>query len=177
MWLTSRVSRCPGCDIELPTESWTGGDPRFNASAECWRLYGEVTGYAASHPAQLGRWHQTCVDAYGAQHSGDTTRAITTAFALNGLYLVFERGFTGFQVRQAHTHLASTVKAWPQFVRPVSTGDVNIFDVALASSPEEHIEFVRRWGASVWSAWSHVHDEVAEMTDRQLHGWHPRTSS
>jgi hypothetical protein len=96
---------------------------------------------------------------------------------LNGLYLVFERGFTGFQVRQAHTHLASTVKAWPQFVRPGSTGDVNVFDVALASSPEEHIELVQRWGTSVWSAWSDVHDEVADMTDRQLHGWQPRTSS
>ena len=66
-------------------------------------------------------------------------------------------------------------EAWPRFVRPGSTGDVNAFDVALASSPEEYIELVQRWGASVWSAWSHVREEVADMTDRQLHGWHPRS--
>jgi hypothetical protein len=161
--------------VELPDGGWSHVRPGRNASPECDRLYGEVAGYTHQHAALLGRWHQTCVDAYGAQHIGEQTPPIATAFTLNGLYLVLERGFSGFQAREAHGHLANTVDSWPRFTPPPEVGEVTVFDVALASSPEEHIELVRRWGRSVWAAWHHVHDQVAEMTDRQLHGWRPRS--
>jgi hypothetical protein len=54
-----------------------------------------------------------------------------------------------------------------------TVGDVTVFDVAMAGTPEEHGNLVRRWGHSVWAAWSHVHAEITEMTDRQFRGWHP----
>lgn len=171
------MSRCPGCGLELPDApappARTDG---YRATPECRALYGEVAAYTAAHPVRLARWHQVCVDAYNAQHTGPDTAAITVAFALNGLYLVFERGFTGIQAREAHGYLANTVSSWPRFELPASAGDVTVFDAAMAGSVDEHIAQVQRWGRSVWAAWRHVHAEVAEMTDRQLHGWQPRAS-
>jgi hypothetical protein len=170
-------SVCPGCGLDLPDlePPRVGGDPEpaFDASPECLDLYGEVIAYGMSHPAQLARWHQTCTDAYRLQHLVPSTKPITTAFALNSLYLVLERGFTGVQSREAHGYLANTVTTWPRFTVAPTVGDVTVFDVAMAGTPEEHGSLVRRWGRSVWAGWSHVHAEIAEMTDRQLHGWHP----
>jgi hypothetical protein len=45
---------------------------------------------------------QYCVDAYGTQHTGGRAKAITTVFALVGLYLAIEHNFTGKQVQYAH---------------------------------------------------------------------------
>jgi hypothetical protein len=40
------------------------------------------------------------VDAYAAQHATPASKPITTAFALIGLFLFAERGFTGKQVQR-----------------------------------------------------------------------------
>jgi hypothetical protein len=166
---------CPGCGVELPRDSAAPPASQYNASAECWQVYGEIVSYGALHAASLGRWYQVCVDSFGAQHVGENTAAITVAFALNGLYLVFERGFSGLQVREAHGYLANTVDSWDRLPRPGSVGAMTAFDVALAADPEEHAALVERWGRSVWESWTHVHDVVADLTDRQLAGWTPRT--
>lgn len=169
------MSRCPGCGLDLPDApappARTGG---YRASPECVALYGEVVGYEATDPVRLAPWHQTCVDAYGAQHAGPESKPIGVAFALNGLYLVLERGFTGIQAREAHGYLAGTVDSWPSFEPPASAGEVTVFDVAMAGSGDEHIAAVQRWGRSVWETWRHVHAQIAELTDRQLEGWRPR---
>ncbi len=171
-----RVNTCPGCGVELPADDSLPAGSRYRASPECQHLCGEVAAYTSQQQALLGPWHQTCVDAYGGQHSGPDTPAITIAFALNGLYLVLERGLSGYQVREPHSYLASAVDSWPRLTPPDSVGEVTVLDVALASSPEEHTVLVQRWGRSVWTAWRHVHDEVAAMTDAQLRGWRPRQS-
>lgn len=168
------MTRCHGCELELPADNSLPIPAGYDASSECWQLYAEVVAYVYDHPSRLGLWHQTCVDAYRAQHAGSGTPAIAIAFALNGLYLVLERGITGYQAREAHRYLASTVKSWPRFTPPQSAGATTVLDVALASSPEEHALLVERWGRSVWAAWRHVHDEVAAMTEAQLDGWQPR---
>jgi hypothetical protein len=118
---------------------------------------------------------QTYVDSYGAQHVGPRMAPITIAFALNGLYLVLERGWTGLQVREAHGYLANTVDRWPTFTPPEQVGDLTVFDLSMASSPTEHIEILQRWAHMVWASWEHVHRQVIDMTDAQLKGWTPRT--
>ncbi len=167
------MTSCPGCGVDLPADDSLPALSRYKASPECQQLYGEVTAYTFQHQIQLGWWHQTCVDAYAAQHSGPEMAAITIAFALSGLYMVLERGFSGYQVRDAHTYLASRVDSWPRFSPPDSVGELTILDVALASSVEEHSCLVQRWARSVWTAWQHVHDEVAALSDAQLRGWRP----
>ncbi|MFC0039359.1 DUF5946 family protein [Actinomadura rayongensis] len=166
------MSVCPGCGLDLPGAR-EGAGSAYRASPECLELYGEVIAFGMAHPAELGRWHQTCTDAYRLQHLAPSTKPITTAFALNALYLVFERGFTGVQAREAHGYLADTVAAWPEFERAPSVGAVTVFDVAMAGTVAEHADRVQEWGRSVWAAWSHVHADVAAMTDRQLDGWRP----
>lgn len=165
---------CPGCGVALPA-SGAHAEPRgLVASPECYEVYGEVVAYGHQHAAVLGRWHQTCVDAYAAQHVGPRTGPLQVCFALNTLYLVLERGYTGLQARAAHGFLANTygTDGWPRFDPPAHTGDVTVVDVALTSGPEEQAAAVERWGRTVWDAWSHVHAQVRELTDRQLaRGW------
>ena len=45
--------------------------------------------------------HQVAVDAYAAQHAGPASKTITIAFALIGLCLLLERGYTGKAVQRA----------------------------------------------------------------------------
>lgn len=76
---------CPGCGLKLPNQN-LDPDGRYNASGECFALYGELTAYNMMR-ANLTFIHQLAVDAYGAQHAGSTTKTIRTAFSLIGLCL------------------------------------------------------------------------------------------
>ena len=66
----SPTRMCPGCRVLLPAmeQPW---EPPPSSSPECWRVYAELIGFEMAHLAELGRLHQLCVDAYGAQHPGD----------------------------------------------------------------------------------------------------------
>jgi hypothetical protein len=102
---------------------------------------------------------------------------MTVCFALNGLYLVLERGWSGIRARGAHGHLARTVarEDWPSFEPPTVGGPLTVLDVALSADPAAQAVAVEAWGRSVWASWSHVHDVVRGMTDRQLAGWVPHS--
>ena len=166
---------CPGCGLVLP-ETWSSVDTRgYEATPECLELGGEVTAFGMLHPETLGRWHQTCVDAYAAQHTGPRMKPITLCFALNGLFLVIERRWSGIAAREAHAHLAKTVphQSWPRLRKPDDVGSVTVLDVVLAADPEDQAVAIEKWGTSVWEAWSPVHDDIRRMTDRQLKGWRP----
>ena len=99
---------CPGCGLELPATGLEP-NPRREASAECWQLYGEVEGYTLRHPWLVRDLHQLGVDAYAAQHAprdpGDGPPPIGVAYALVGLHLALDRGRTGPQVRAAHRRM------------------------------------------------------------------------
>jgi len=107
--------------------------------------------------------HQHLVDAYGAQHVRQSNSTIGAAFALTGLYLAVERGFTGRQVQKAHMRMARASKQWPRFVPPEDVGPLTVGDV-LAVEPGPHRdEKLMEWCASVWSAWSSEHARVRQM--------------
>jgi Family of unknown function (DUF5946) len=161
------MGRCPGCGVELhgSSEPW---DPRSMASEACHQLYGEVSGYESQHLVELGRWHQLFVDAYAAQHAGERTPPIGTAFALIGLKLAIEDGWDGLRVRDAHQQLANRYREWPRFALPADRGAATVLDLALASSPGEHVERLRGWAASVWNAWHAAHPDVAALVHERL---------
>jgi hypothetical protein len=156
------MSTCPGCGVVLPGsgEPW---DPRSLASEACHGLYGEVAGYESQHVVELGRWHQLLVDAYAAQHAGERTPAIGTAFALIGLKLALEDGWDGLRVREVHQRLAAASKTWPRFASPIDRGALTIFDLAMAQSPAEHIDRLHTWAAAVWASWEGSHAEVRAL--------------
>jgi hypothetical protein len=168
---------CPGCGLVLPATGSAIDVRGFRSTPECLGLHGEVTSYVMQHAAALGRGHQTCVDAYAAQHVGPRMRPMTVCFALNGLYLVLERGWSGIAARDAHGHLARTVarEVWPSFEAPAGAGQLTVLDVALTDHAQAQAAAIEAWGRSVWATWSHVHDVVREMTDRQLAGWVPHS--
>jgi hypothetical protein len=164
---TVPMGRCPGCGVELPgtAEPW---DPRSLASEACHGLYGEVAGFESQHVAELGRWHQRLVDTYAAQHAGSRTPLIGTAFALIGLHLALEEGWDGLAVRDAHQDLAGRYREWPAFPAPERRGALTVLDLALASTPEEHVERLRAWAADAWQAWAASHATVEALIAERL---------
>jgi hypothetical protein len=164
---TVPMGRCPGCGVGLPgsAEPW---DPRSLASEACHALSGEVAGFESQHIVELGRWHQLLVDTYAAQHTGERTPAIGTAFALIGLHLALEEGWDGLAVRDAHQELARRYRDWPRFPAPDERASLTVLDLALASTPEDHGERLRAWAADVWRAWAGSHATVEALIAERL---------
>jgi len=159
--ITSLYRDCPGCGVHLPRLE-AHADGRYNASAECWQLYGEVSAYTLTRGG-VEFIHQLAVDAYGAQHAGEDVKSITVAFALIGLYLAYERDYPGRQVQRVHMLLAQRAKVWPRFVLPSQAGIVTVLDVVRARPGEERDTMLRRWGQSVWDARSQEHERVRSL--------------
>ncbi len=153
---------CPGCGLVLP-EAGVLGSPRYNASAECWGLFGELTAYQLSIDDPTFA-HQLAVDTYGAQHSGGKTRSITTAYALIGLYLAIEKGWTGILVQRAHMALARRSMAWPRLNPPGKAGLLTVQDVLLAALGDERDAMLRKWAEDVWLAWEKAHEWARDIS-------------
>jgi hypothetical protein len=122
----------------------------------------EMTYYTLAHgdPKFI---HQHLVDAYGAQHVRESNSTIGAAFALAGLYLAVERGFTGRQVQKAHMRMARRSKQWPRFNPPKDVGPLTVGDVLAAEPGPRRDEKLMEWCTSVWSAWSPEHARVRQM--------------
>ena len=164
-------SVCPGCGARLPVNSDAPLDARFNASAECWQLYGELTAYTVARGdwADAGEFiHQLAVDAYGAQHVGENSRPIGPAFALIGLYLTCERGYTGRQAQHMHMLLARRSKTWPRFTPPQHAGALTAADVMRVPEGEARDAMLREWGRSVWEAWQPEHERVRVLFEHVM---------
>jgi len=154
------IVSCQGCGAVLPPD---GGDldERFNAAAACWTLYHELLYYtlAIRDPAFI---HQVAVDAYAAQHAGPRVKPISTAFALVGLYLVWERDFTGRQVQQVHMALAPMSKTWPSFSPPSDRAWLTVQHPA-ASRDQSKVDAIQEWSRSVWHVWKPEEERIAEL--------------
>jgi len=159
--VTPRGRECPGCGVRLPLSA-AHPDGRYNASAECWQLYGELCAYTLAR-GNIEFIHQLAVDAYGAQHAGEHGRPIGVAFALIGLYFACERSYSGRQVQHMHMLLARRSKTWPRFTPPPYAGSVTVLDVVQARPGEERDAMLRRWGQSVWDAWGQEHERVKAL--------------
>ncbi len=78
--------------------------------------------------------HQHIVDAFAAQHVDEHSKPIKVAFAVGGLFLHHERGYSGRQVQLAHMALAPHKARLPVFVLPAFRGNLTIHD-ALQQPP------------------------------------------
>jgi hypothetical protein len=112
--------------------------------------------------------HQHLVDAYGAQHVRLSKSTIGGAFALAGLYLAVERGFSGRQVQKTHMLMARTSKDWPRFNPPEDVGPLTVADVLAVEPGPRRDDKLMEWCAGIWAAWSPEHARVREMVDRYL---------
>jgi hypothetical protein len=161
------TTTCSGCGAVLPT-SGLPPDPGRNNSPECWHLYGEVVGFELNHTAELGRFHQLTVDAYGAQHAPREGSGIRLAYSLVGLHLAIDLGRNGLEVREAHQRMGKPQPSWPRFSGPMAPAGVTVEDVAKAGFRTEsvagHARALTRWSEAVWSGWTAEHPAVAQLT-------------
>jgi hypothetical protein len=107
--------------------------------------------------------HQHVVDAYTAQNADESTRPIGLTFAVVGLYLHVEKGWTGRQVQRAHVSLARGRRAWPTLLLPEDRGPVTAAEVVRAPEGLERDEAIRGWCRSVWESFAENRGAVAEV--------------
>lgn len=125
-------------------------------------LQHELSFYTLAHgdPAFI---HQHVVDAFGAQHATPDATPIGVVFALIGLYLHVERGFTGRQVQRAHMKLATPRRQWTMPRLPKERGAIRVADVMAARPGLERDIMIDIWCSSVWRAYEDVHGEIEEI--------------
>lgn len=109
--------------------------------------------------------HQNIVDAFAAQTADEKTKPIKLTFALVGLYLTVEKGYTGRQVQQVHMELGKQKKQWPSFSIPENRGKISVYDVLKAVPGSERDEMIKKWCASVWEAYRNCHEEVKKLVN------------
>ena len=113
--------------------------------------YQELSYYTLSHPDPTFI-HQYVVDAFTTQQAGKETKPIKIAFALIGLYLHVEKGYSGKQVQQVHMQLAKQRKYWPEIQLPEDRGEITVADVLDAEPGRQRDEMIDAWCRSVWQA-------------------------
>ncbi len=128
--------------------------------------YDELLGYTLTHgsPEFI---HQYAVDAWMAQYADERTKPIGITFALVGLYLHLERGFTGRQAQLAHVTLGRRKETWPVFALPPSRGALTARDVMAAPPGPERDRALDAWCASVWAAYVANRETVAALLTRR----------
>ena len=120
------------------------------------QLFHELSFYTLAQGQRTGFIHQLIVDAYMAQHGDENTKRIAIVFALVGLYLCVEKGFTGRQVQRVHMALAKTKDTLPTITLPIDRGNISIVDVIAAEDGTGKDEMIKKWCASVWDAYKSV---------------------
>ena len=130
-------------------------------------LYTVLADYTLSHPSPEFI-HQYIVDAYAAQTAKESDKPIKLAFALIGLYLHLEKGFTGKQVQNAHLVLAKKRKDWPKFELPKERGEITIKDVLAISPGQQRDQRIEDWMRSVWEEYKNVHQQIKDLVQLEL---------
>jgi RimJ/RimL family protein N-acetyltransferase len=112
--------------------------------------------------------HQYVVDAHTAQSANSSTKAISLTFALVGLYLFIEKGFTGKEVQEFHTLMSKNKIIWPNFELPENRGEITIDMVLKAEIGEERKKMIKVWCGSIWKAFYKCHREIKELTKNYI---------
>jgi uncharacterized protein DUF5946 len=127
--------------------------------------YDELCNYTIEHGRVHGSFiHQHVVDAYAAQNADAKTKPTTLVFALIGLYLYVERGYSGKQVqRLLMAMIGRSCATWPTMVIPARRGSITVVDVVAASPGSERDRAIAAWCKSVWDAYSVNRPAIIEL--------------
>lgn len=113
--------------------------------------------------------HQHVVDATAAHQADAGTSPLKLTFALVGLYLHVERGFTGRAVQLAHMELARDKRPgkppWPSFALPATRGTITPAQVLAAPPGAERDAAIDAWCASLWQAYGASRGRVIDLID------------
>jgi hypothetical protein len=130
--------------------------------------YNALLFYTFGHPDREYFIHQHGVDAYKAQTADEDTKLIGLVFALIGLYLFMEKGYSGKEVQRAHMKMAEHKKAWPRRPLPAERGDITITDVLNAAPGRDRDSMIKDWCDSVWNAYTDWHPTITALAESEL---------
>jgi hypothetical protein len=154
------TTTCPGCGLSLYSPT-NGLATDYNASIACVELLHKLSYYTLElrDPEFI---HQLIVDTYMAQHFGQKVKPMGITFALVGLYLVNEKGYTGKMVQDVHVRLANAnlSKSWPYFPQPTKKSSITVKTVL--ESPDKK-KAIKDWSESVWDIWKDQKGSIAEL--------------
>jgi Family of unknown function (DUF5946) len=95
------------------------------------------------------------------------------AFALVGLYLFVEKGYSGKEVQRFHTLMSKNKIEWPDFtLSSYNSETVDIFTVLATKSEKGRVEMIEKWCVSVWNANMDNHENVKELVAFYLNQKH-----
>lgn len=123
----------------------------------------ELSFYTLAHPNAAYFIHQHVVDAYAAQMADEQTKSIKITFALVGLCLFIERGFTGREIQLAHMKMTQKKQLWPTFDLPVNRGNISISDVLRAEEGAKRDDQIKEWCRSIWDTYEQNHHIVRDL--------------
>lgn len=124
--------------------------------------------YTLAHPNQVYFIHQHAVDAFAAQTADENTKPIKITFALLGLYLFLEKGYTGKQVQQAHVKLSQNKIVWPSLPLPTKRGTRTVTHVLQSDAGEPRDLMIKEWCISVWQTFENWHSAIATLAKTEL---------
>jgi hypothetical protein len=110
--------------------------------------------------------HQHALDAVVAATAEANTPPQRLIFALVGLALHVDRGWSGRAVQQAHARLAAKRPMWPAVAIPVRPGSVTIDDVLAAPAGDSRDARITEWCAAEWARYAANHAVVAAFLER-----------
>jgi hypothetical protein len=108
--------------------------------------------------------HQHAVDAFAAQTATAGDKPIKLVFALVGLQLHVELGFSGRQVQDFHMKLARRKTPWPELPIPEDRGPMTVHDVLRRPAGPARDAGIHEWCAAVWSSWAVAHSAIRNLT-------------
>lgn len=147
-------------------ERLKGGSIPANKGEAGREEFHELCYYTLAHP-DPSFIHQHAVDAFTAQKADKDTKPIALAFALIGLYLYVELGYSGKEVQAVHMRLAEKRKPWRVFDLPEKRGDLTVSDVLAAPAGPERDEVIREWCACVWAAYGKNRNAVVRLIESE----------
>ena len=128
-------------------------------------LYAELAFYTLAHRSPYFI-HQHIVDAFAAQYANDKTKLITIYFALVGLYLYVEKGYTGREIQLEHIRLSNQKKEFLPFLLPENRGIFTIEDVIKKEHGVERDRAIEIWCKSVWKAYEPCKSFIIDYLDK-----------
>jgi len=124
--------------------------------------YDELYVYAMGRdPASFILQH--VVDAHAAQTATPVSRAITLVFALVGLYLHVERGWSGKQVQQIHMRMGRQKREWPPVALPHDRSVMTAAGVLAKPAGAERDSAIDAWCRSVWESFHQSRETIIEL--------------
>jgi Family of unknown function (DUF5946) len=98
-----------------------------------------------------------------AQSATADTKPMPLFFALAGLLLHVERGFSGHEVQRVHMLLAKHQRQYPRITLPGDRGMIGPAEVLAAAAGTERDAAIEQWCRSVWKAYRESRGTIAEF--------------